>query len=127
MAPIKPTDLGSYIKHQRQRKGLSLRALGELTSIDAPSIGRMEQGEIRAPAPDRLVRIARALEVNVQDLYALAGYKITEGLPEFQTYLRTKYDMPAGAINELEQFFDYVNAKYEQKEGEGDEEDEFTG
>jgi hypothetical protein len=63
----------------------------------------------------------------VQDLYALAGYKITEGLPELQTYLRAKYDMPSQAINELEQYFDYVNTKYKQKEGEGDEEDKFTG
>lgn len=112
-------ELGQYIKRAREGKGLSIRALAALTQSDPSGIKRLEEGETLSPSPDRLARIARALEVDVQDLYAYAGYSVTQGLPTMDVYLRTKYNLPDGAVKELDDYFKYVESKYKH-EGESD-------
>jgi hypothetical protein len=58
--------------------------------------------------------LASALDLDRQDLFALAGYRVPEGLPNLGPYLRTKYgeDLPDEAIAEITSFFDYTRDKY---------------
>lgn len=55
------------------------------------TIYRLERGEFKLPKPDTLQRIARALEVDFEELFELAGYD-APGLPEVPVYLRRKFD-----------------------------------
>jgi len=62
-----------------------------------------------------LYRLARALGIEVANLYEYAGYD----LPGFAPYLRVKYDLPDEAIAQLEAHFELINERYRPDEGGG--------
>lgn len=55
--------IGRRIREVRQRLGISLEDLGELSEISWTSIGKIERG-VSSPTAETLVRIATALEVD---------------------------------------------------------------
>lgn len=113
MPPIESTQLGDFIRKTRQGKGMSLRSLAEASRLDWSYIGRLEKGEIGTPDPAKLQRLARALGVEVEDFYALAGYLMPEGLPELAPYLRAKYDLPEPAAEDIQRHLDRLKRRYE--------------
>jgi transcriptional regulator with XRE-family HTH domain len=116
MAPVKRTELGEYIKRARERKGLSIRALGREASIDVSALSRLERGEqMPGNTPDRLGKIASALDINEQDLYTLAGYPIPGGLPDLAPYLMAKYNLPKGAVDDMENYLKATQTAYKEK------------
>lgn len=122
MSPAVPTELGQYIQKRREAKGLSIRALGRIAHVDAAILSRLERGERMVSSPEPLARIAHALDIDEQDLYALAGYRIPDGLPDFAPYLRAKYDLPPAAIDQLQRYFKEVDDQYNEERGINDEE-----
>lgn len=52
------------LKAERERQGLSLRRLGELSGLDRTFIGRIEQGE-RSPTLLNCLRLADALNLRL--------------------------------------------------------------
>ena len=118
MAESKAKELGQFIQRQREAKGLSIRGLARETGLPPATVYRIEQGEFEQPAPEKLQRLARALEADVEDLYALAGYMMPEGLPDFAPYLRAKFALPDRAVNELDAYFRLLQEKYGDEEGE---------
>ena len=72
--------LGFLLQHLRERRGLSLRELGQLADTDHAYIYRLEQGEKGAPSEDVLVRLFRALKAERREaemLRFLAAYPET--------------------------------------------------
>jgi transcriptional regulator with XRE-family HTH domain len=121
MVPGDSTELGRFIHARREALSLSLRALEGRSGVDHTYIYALEQGEIQTPSPEKLQRLARELEVEIEDLYALAGYAVPEHLPEFTPYLRAKYEfLPSEAVSQLEAYFQLLRDKY----GEGEEEED---
>ena len=105
--------LGSLLRRKREDLGLSSRALGKLTSVDAVTIQRFELGTIAAPAPDKLARIAEALGLNLADVYAHAGYVVPTDLPSFTPYLRTKYAvLPDEDVEAIERYAQKLAKKH---------------
>jgi len=105
--------LGALIRQYRAAAGLSLRQLEELTDIDDSLLTRMEQGAILTPAPDKLSRIAEALNLPLADMYAIAGYDSPSELPTLKPYLRTKYRrLPAEAGDQLEAYAERLAKKH---------------
>jgi transcriptional regulator with XRE-family HTH domain len=124
MVPGDPTELGRFIRARREALALSLRALEKRSGVDHTYIYALEQGEIQTPSPEKLQRLARELEVEIEDLYSLAGYAIPEHLPEFSPYLRAKYDfLPSEAVSQLETYFQLLREKY----GVGEDEEGSDG
>lgn len=115
-----PTDnqLGDYIRHRREVIGMSLRALEESTKINRGALSLIESG-LRAPTPDTLQRIAEALQVDYEDLYAVSGISLPEKLPELDAYLRTRYrdELTATDRRSLERYFDELRRKKGGKRG----------
>jgi transcriptional regulator with XRE-family HTH domain len=111
-------ELGRYVRQARESRGLSVRALAAAANVDATWLSRLEHGTYISPDPRSLWRLARALDIEVADLYLAAGYRDGRGLPEFGIYLRSKYDLPEDAIAQLSAHFDLINEKYHQQEGE---------
>lgn len=68
----KGTDLGSFIRQQRERANLSLRRLAERAGVSNPYLSQIERG-IRQPSAEILKRISRALEISAETLYSRAG------------------------------------------------------
>lgn len=74
------SDLGDYagmdfaanLKQLRQARGLTQGQLGELIEVAQATIQRWESGA-REPSHEDLIRIARALDVSVADLFRDSG------------------------------------------------------
>lgn len=66
------SDVGEFIRQQRERANLSLRRLAERAGISNPYLSQIERG-IRKPSAEILMRISRALEISAETLYSRAG------------------------------------------------------
>jgi transcriptional regulator with XRE-family HTH domain len=56
------------LKQWRERRGLSLRQLGELSGVSYPNLHGIETGKLD-PRLSTLERLARALGISVRDLF----------------------------------------------------------
>lgn len=112
MPPITNPELGKAMREAREAKGISQRQLGKLSGVDYSSISRMERGEFASPDPVKLQKLARLLDVDLEEFYALAGYLMPEGLPELVPYMRAKYDLPGEAAEELQRYFARLQKRY---------------
>ena len=115
MEPTKQSKrLGAIIRQAREAQELSLRQLAaQVEVVDRGYLWKLERGQLLKPAPAILERLATVLGLELADLYALAEYPQPQGLPEFQPYLRAKYDLPEKAIRELERHFTEVSRQYQ--------------
>jgi transcriptional regulator with XRE-family HTH domain len=105
--------LADALRKARTRAGFTVRQLAEAADMTASTVSRLESGLIESPRPEHLSRLSRALQIDVEDLYALAGYLMPEGLPELQPYLRTKYGLPDQAIQQLDEYFRALRPSWE--------------
>jgi len=119
MSPRDVADLGTFIAQARKTAGLSQEGLAEKAGVSGSTILRLERGEFGRPDPDKLQRIARALDIDAEDLFALARYVAPGALPAFGPYLRAKFgsELPPKARKELEAYFERIKDEY----GEGDD------
>lgn len=107
------TTLGETLRRARDRHSLSIRDVADRTGIGRSTLLDLEQGKVASPNPTSLARLAAPLELELSDLYALAGYTPPSGLPAFSPYLRSKYgDLPAAAQAELARSFEHIAEKY---------------
>lgn len=68
----KGTDLGAFIRQQRERANISLRKLADRAGISNPYLSQIERG-LRKPSAEILKSIARGLSIQAESLYARAG------------------------------------------------------
>jgi transcriptional regulator with XRE-family HTH domain len=113
MNPNEKQQLGKFLREIRTDRAMSLRTLADASGLDWSYIGRLEKGEISSPDPVKLQKLARALEVEIEDFYALAGYSAPEGLPTLAPYLRAKYDLPEEASGDVERYIARLVRRYE--------------
>lgn len=66
------SDLGGYIRTQRNNAQLSLRHLAKLAGVSNPYLSQIERG-LRKPSAEILQAIAKALEISSETLYVKAG------------------------------------------------------
>jgi len=70
--PDRFSDLGAFIRDQRNTARLSLRRLSELAGISNPYLSQIERG-LRRPSAEILQQIAKALRISAETLYVQAG------------------------------------------------------
>jgi transcriptional regulator with XRE-family HTH domain len=113
MAPVSRTQLGQVITQARNEKGLSVRALARELGVPHSAISRLERGEqLPGNTPDRLAKIAAILDIDANELYQLAGFPVSATLPDLPIYLKAKYNLPEGAIDDMENYLKVINAEY---------------
>lgn len=79
-------ELGKYIAEQRKARGLTQEQLGLLTGLGRGYIAPLETGKIVKPSADVFLRIAKALHIKPEELFAIAGYiKATKVNPKEET------------------------------------------
>lgn len=66
------SDIGSFIRSQRELAQVSVRQLAELAGVSNPYLSQVERG-LRKPSADVLSQIAKALRVSAEVLYIRAG------------------------------------------------------
>jgi transcriptional regulator with XRE-family HTH domain len=109
----KPQSLGEMLRAARTAKALSIRDLSTSSGVARSTLLDLEQDNMAAPNPHHLKSLAQSLDLNLTDLYAIAGYVPATGLPSFAPYLRSKYGhLPDEARNELEASFGLIADKY---------------
>lgn len=96
------TQLGTYLRQRRETLGLSVRGLARRSGLNHQTVNRIERGEFATPGPDKLKALATALELDLTDVWAMAGYGFDTDLPAPLPYLRAKYrDLPAKELAAL--------------------------
>lgn len=68
----KTSEIGSFIRNQREKANLSLRRLADRAGISNPYLSQIERG-IRKPSAEILKRLSRALSLSAETLYSRAG------------------------------------------------------
>lgn len=104
--------LGKYVRDRRESRSLDYYQAAARSGLNHTFWRKLEDGQYEAPSPRSLLAIARALEVPIEDLYALAGYDIPARLPSFRPYLRARYDLPPEAVTDLERYFELLRNYY---------------
>lgn len=66
------SDIGSFIRSQREAAHVSLRQLADNAGVSNPYLSQIERG-LRKPSADVLSQIAKALRVSAEVLYVRAG------------------------------------------------------
>jgi transcriptional regulator with XRE-family HTH domain len=104
--------LGKILAEARHDKQLSARELAESIGVHHTTITMLERAAIDQPKAEKLTKLARALDLDSNDLLTLAGYNPSDKLPDFAVYLRTTTGLPDQAIDELAGHFQYLKSKY---------------
>ena len=60
--------MGEKIKELRESKGISQYRLAELTGINRSTINRYENGSIQKISFDNLLKICKALEIDIKEI-----------------------------------------------------------
>lgn len=66
------TDVGAYLREQRESAKLSVRQLASLTGVSNPYLSQVERG-LRKPSAEVLQQIAKGLRISAEALYVRAG------------------------------------------------------
>jgi transcriptional regulator with XRE-family HTH domain len=125
-----PITLSALIRDARVHRHMSARRLSEALHMHTSYISRLENSISKHPSPEKLRRIAEYLELNYNDLCALAGYQ-APGLPAFLPYLRAKYVMSDDDVERLSKHFESLRAEHgiveKQPPRDRDDQDDMKG
>ncbi|HSM01163.1 MAG TPA: helix-turn-helix transcriptional regulator [Acidimicrobiia bacterium] len=77
------SDIGSFIRQQRERSAISIRKLAERAGISNPYLSQIERG-LRKPSAEILKRIAKGLSVSAESLYERAGLLEDRDAPDVE-------------------------------------------
>jgi transcriptional regulator with XRE-family HTH domain len=66
------SDIGEYIRQQRNTAKISLRQLSKLAGVSNPYLSQIERG-VRKPSAEILQQIAKGLRISAEALYVQAG------------------------------------------------------
>lgn len=108
MSPSDLSRLGSFIAQQRTKLDMSQNALAIEVGVTRSTILRMERGDFGRPDPEKLQRIARALDLDAEDFFELAGYAPDESLPALRPYLRRKLGLSDEDQEKVERYITRV-------------------
>src|SRR3972149_2982678 len=85
------TEVGEFIRQQRERSAISLRKLADRAGISNPYLSQIERG-LRKPSARILKAIAAGLSISAESLYERAGLldgacrpQVMEGSPHDAT------------------------------------------
>ena len=70
--PDQVTDLGDFLREQREQARLSVRQLAQVAGVSNPYLSQIERG-LRKPSAEVLQQIAKGLRISAEALYVRAG------------------------------------------------------
>ena len=70
--PDRVTDLGAFVREQRESARLSLRQLANAAGVSNPYLSQIERG-LRKPSAEVLTQIAKGLQISAEALFQRAG------------------------------------------------------
>ena len=77
--------LGAYLKEVRRKQNLSLKDVYKATGISDSKLSRIENGtNVSDPAPGILQILSKLYNINLIELYCIAGYLDEEALSSYE-------------------------------------------
>ena len=64
---------GWFVRQRREAKGISLRQMAKMIGVSPAYISQVERGRFAPPAEDKVTAIAGILDLDVDELLAVAG------------------------------------------------------
>lgn len=107
--------IGRYLKYQREKRKLSLADFAKLLDVDASFLHRVEKGYYQSVSFDVAEKIAKGLQMNLEDLFIKC--EITRSrfvLPTLEYFCKETYQFPDAAIHDLKIFVDFLQIKYKE-------------
>jgi len=77
------TDLGAFVREQRESARLSLRQLAKAAGVSNPYLSQIERG-LRRPSAEVLTQIAKGLQISAEALFQRAGLLDESGSVEVE-------------------------------------------
>lgn len=111
-----PLTLGASIRQAREKKGISGRRLAAMINMHHGYLSRLEAGDYQRPSPEIIERIAAALGISYDDLFAMAGHHAPSSLPGYAPYIRAKFDVDEQTLSLLNEHFERLRQKYSIRE-----------
>ena len=82
------SEVGSFIRQQRERSAISLRKLADRAGISNPYLSQIERG-LRKPSAEILKSIARGLSISAETLFERAGLLEHQDATDIETAIRS--------------------------------------
>jgi transcriptional regulator with XRE-family HTH domain len=116
MNDAQATRLGRLFATARRNKGLSLRAAAEIADVSYLWLSRVEHGFFNQPAPERITRVAEALDIDPERVNDVTDGHVADNLPNVRTYFRSKFDLTRAEISEIERVVTEIQRNHERGE-----------
>lgn len=99
---------GAFMRQKREEKEIGLREMAKIIGVSPTYVSKVERDEFPPPAEDKVRKIAEILDIDVDELLALAG-KVSSDLSEIirekprelAALLRTTKGMTANDVANL--------------------------
>lgn len=106
--------VGRYVKYQRRKRRWSLQNLARKTSLTPSFLTRLESGKYKDISFGAMEQLANGFDVPFVVFLKKCG--IAEdafvSLPDFEFYLREKFQMPTEAVEDMKLFLEFMMKKY---------------
>jgi transcriptional regulator with XRE-family HTH domain len=113
MTEAQAKQLGKLITRMREGRNWSLRQLAREIGADPAWVLKLERGDYTAPAPERLVRIVEALDIDPERIDRITRGHLSRNLPEMRTYFRAKAaDLSEGDITRIEKLVNKLRREH---------------
>src|ERR1700733_403007 len=83
--------LGELLKSGREAAGLTLTEAAAKAGVSRTYLSRLERGVYTHPSARLLTGMAQALDIRIEDLYAVTDQILPTDLPNLGPYLRAKH------------------------------------
>lgn len=103
-------ELGNRLKESREKSGLSLKKVYEVTGITDSRLSKMERGQIDC-TPDDLKKLAYLYNIHLIPLYVLAGYLNEEDIKEYQFVFQGVSSLDNEEMQHIQAQIDFLNKK----------------
>jgi transcriptional regulator with XRE-family HTH domain len=104
------SNLGERLKKSREKCGLSLKKVYEITGITDSRLSKMERGQITC-TPDDLKKLAHLYNIHLIPLYVLAGYLNEEDIKEYQFVFQGVSSLDEEEMQHIQAQIDFLNKK----------------
>lgn len=112
----------AFIKRKRNEKGYSYNKFAELCGITNSSLQKMESGEIKSIKIKNLCKMAQALDFNLIECFAEAGYISQEYVDHFQKVKHLE-KLTDDELLTVQRFVDFLSSESGRKKGKGEDDD----
>ena len=103
--------VGTYLRTLRTKRNLSLNDVCTQTELTTTRLNRIELGEVKEPSPEALRKLAEFYNVDLLDLYILAGFLKKSDFAERHNPFKNYEILDADECGHIQKTIDFLIKK----------------